>query len=92
MTISDEAIEVVARALRAHYAIENEGVEDYPLDEYDCCARAALEAAAPFIRADALEEAAEAAVKLCDHKPGQAPCWCDAADWLRARAAEMRQG
>lgn len=108
MTISDEAAEAAATALHAHYAYENEGVEDYPSDEYICCARAALEAAAPYIRAGALEDAADEIdaqrdAANPDRKPGEGWSVIDhragrflgktvAARLLRARAAAERGG
>jgi hypothetical protein len=48
MSISDEAVEAAAKALRAHFSTEDEGINEFPVDEYLCCARAALEAAADF--------------------------------------------
>lgn len=47
--IPDEAVTVAAEAMRAHYALEDPGVNDFPPDEYDCCARTALEAAMPHL-------------------------------------------
>jgi len=49
MHISDEAIEAAAIALRKHFAIEDTLVNEYPVDEYICCAREALEAAASCV-------------------------------------------
>lgn len=61
MTISDDAVEAAAKALRDHnpFLPDLQVMDETPSDEFDCCARIALEAAAPFIRAQALEDAAE---------------------------------
>lgn len=76
MAISDEAVEAATDAQLDHLA----KVGNWEATE---SMRAALEAAAPFIRAEALEEAAAG---WSDWDALEAP-----EDWLRARAAEMRQ-
>lgn len=74
MTISNEAVEAAAKAYR----------DEFPYDENEgYIVKLALEAAAPFIRAQALEEAADHLMRVG---------WNNACTaHLRARAAEMRQ-
>lgn len=87
MTVSEEAVEAGARASYEH---ANFGA---PWDEcpqewrasYGDSIRAALEAAAPFIAAQALEEAAEG-WWLRDDVQDRFGAW----SWLRLRAAELR--
>ena len=77
---TEEAVKAAADALLR--ADEVEGVEDEDVyDYYLRVARAALEAAAPFIRAEALEKAA-----------GSVDCTGPMSRELRARAAAERDG
>lgn len=87
MTISNEAVEAAAKVFyqdgwEGPPFWESLDADDPSRIEYLATARAALEAAAPFIRADAgakaLEEAAE---DFGDTYHGR---------WLRARAAAVR--
>lgn len=81
MTISDESVEAAAKAFHGALNAPVSRPEDWS-DQI----RATLEAAAPFIRAEALEEAADAL------NPQGSYALQNIAKWLRARAAEMRQG
>jgi hypothetical protein len=58
LNISDEAVEAAAAALREHnpFLPDLQAMGDAPADEFDCCARAALEAAAPHLMAAAWDE------------------------------------
>ena len=97
MTISNEAVEKAAMALRDRYAIE---VCELPVSSFLDDARAALEAAAPIIRAECLEEAAKVLAQLPYVKPDQpgraeyesvlAVRRGNADGWLLARAAVER--
>jgi hypothetical protein len=51
MNIPDEAIEAATEALREHnpFLPELAAMDDTPRDEFECCAKAALEAAATHI-------------------------------------------
>jgi hypothetical protein len=82
MDIPDEAIEAAARALHKHFSAEDETgmVSDFPSDEYLCCAREALEAAAPHLMAAALSDAAN------EYRHYKEP---NASIWLRDRAAAI---
>ena len=87
MTVPDEAIAVVAKWLHDHDC-RSALHSGFPAD-FDCYdwldeAKELLEAAAPYLRAQALEDAAG---NWSDWDALQAP-----EDWLRARAAAERGG
>jgi len=101
MTISNEAVEASARAIcAAQFPDVSDSYAwnvqfDDGKDEYRAEARAALAAAAPIIRAEALEEAAEEGWQaLLDHARAtrSVPGADFLRDYLRARAAAERGG
>lgn len=99
MTISNEAVEAAARVmLDKMYDDKTLKVDDEDRD----IMRAALEAAAPFIRAEALLEAADAiraerpemgpGINITQYRDGRNDAFTTAAALCASRAAEMRQG
>ena len=100
MTISNEAIEAAARAmfaseqcdLRQKQDLEANWIgrlNDHDRDEYRRLTTAALSAAAPIIRAEALREAADAMWELSNatiNGPDTGH------SWLRARADQIDGG
>jgi dienelactone hydrolase len=88
-----EAIEAAARAIYPHTRRAFDSTYEHIRERCREQARAALSAAAPYLireaQARALEDAAEAAEGM--HDPSAPDCreW---ADWLRARAAAIRDG
>lgn len=96
MTISDEAVEAAAKRLARHNGTGPGNWEWYANE-----ARAILEAAAPFIRAGALEDAADdldlpgssaSGYYASEQVSGYLEAERHVEAWLCARAAEMRQG
>lgn len=115
MTISDEALEAAAKAIweaRPMERVYEEGspsygaakpwadIKQYQRDRCMTLARYALEAAAPFIRAEALEEAAAdiqasrpemgPGINITQYREGRYDSLAWAAHRLRARAAAER--
>jgi len=80
MTVSNEAVEAAEEAIRELWDSKT------PVTPHDE-ARAALEAAAPFIHAQALEDAANA---MWDASPATIQGPDTGQSWLRARAAALR--
>lgn len=91
MTISNEAVEKAAMAFFGTLALSKwEDLGPLTKAAYRAKARLALEAAAPIIRAEALEAAADAAE---DPSPEDMDTYfidqADVGRWLRARAAAI---
>ena len=88
MTISNEAVEAAAEEIMS--AAFGQELPEAPLD----LARAALEAAAPIIRAEAAAEALREAADLIEPFSGiglaNGATRADIAAWLRARAAAVK--
>jgi hypothetical protein len=81
--VPEEAVEAAARAMLVMFGPRSVKLEDLSAEdkaEELGAARLVLEAAAPFIAAKALEEAAD------DYRTSKANAWL----WLRARAAAVR--
>lgn len=85
MSISNEAIEAAARAMDDNFNPEKYPIMAAMFRDY---ARAALTAAAPFIQAAALREAAESFQGVMIGIGGRDPRTSGAA-WLRARADQL---
>ena len=75
--IPDEAVEAAARAMLFH--------DKWP-QEWPDLARAALEAAAPYIRAQALNDAADRIIGPSEHLRDAATCRDIASELRRERA------
>jgi hypothetical protein len=107
--IPEQAIEAAANAISQSSGMRFDGfwsrVEDLEPEDREYAlaeARAALVAAAPFIRAQALEYAAEAidwirpetgpGINITPYREGRNDALTSAATWLRARAVTERGG
>ena len=97
MTISNEAVEAAAKASWEQANSDpwnNSDTDDLRWDDrraYLDDARVMLEAAAPFIRAQALEDAADHIMGPSDYLADRATCH-NIANELRARAVAERGG
>lgn len=91
MTISDEAVEAAAKAAAKDEDASNWHDEsEYYRNGWRNRMQVGIEAAAAFIRAQALEDAADD-LPFLNRPKNMLVRQQDAAHWLRDRAAEMRE-
>ena len=92
--VTDEMVETAARAMWERIDREESWSEIYHASAYRRDARAALEAAAPLIAAQALRDAADREMAAWEPVP-MSPDWLDAiesvCETLRARADQIEK-